>query len=337
MRGAARAPAPVLAAPLACALAVLGLVLALHAPTPARGASVLPVAVLFDFTFTVPLLWWWLAVRGRGASSRSLAFVFAASMLAAHVLVGHRTPVTSAWLAIVAGAIELVVLVRIALALRAARRTPGADFPALATAAAASLLGHNAASRAVAGELSFLAYALAGPWRRPVEGAGRFSHQRELGRGSLVAGIVMVIAMEMGAVHAALVRTHPRVAWTITLSSLWAVLWFFGDYQALRLRRSTLADGVLRLRVGLRASADVRVADIVTVRSGRLGDLPRAGDLLCAYPKPAEPNVLLELAEPVAAFGFYGWPHRVARIALAVDERERFLAALERARVNAGA
>ncbi len=191
----------------------------------------------------------------------------------------------------------------------------------------------NSPDRALGGELSLFAYALLGPWRRPVEGATRFSHQRELGRGSLVAGMLLVLLVEMGAVHAALVRTHPHVAWTLTIASAWAALWLLGDYQALRLRRSEFTGGVLRLRVGLRACADVPLADIVVARAGRLGGLPHGRGLLRAYPKPAEATVLLELATPVVARGLYGRQRPVRGIALAPDDRARFVAALAAAGV----
>ena len=145
----------------------------------------------------------------------------------------------------------------------------------------------------------------------------------------------MAILFEMGALHAALVHAHPRPAWTLTLSSLWGVLWFLGDYQALRLRRSVLEDGVLRLRVGLRASADVPLEDIACVRCGRLGELPRNRGLLRAYPRRAEPTVLIELAHPVRAHGVYGWPVLATSIALAPDEAKHFAAQLEAARAAA--
>ena len=96
MNAAPRTRPPALLAPVACTFAGGALAVALRVPLSAKGAHVVPVAVLFDFTFTVPFLWWLLAVRGRGASVRSLALVFAASMVGARVLVGHRTPVTSA-------------------------------------------------------------------------------------------------------------------------------------------------------------------------------------------------------------------------------------------------
>lgn len=335
MNAAVRARVPAWAPPVACAALALALVALLRLPAATlgpRGARVLPAAVLFDFTVTVPLVWWWLAVRGRGASRRSLALVAGACVTLAHAVVGDRTPFTRMALAAIGGALELFVALRIALAVRAARRTSGNDFVDRVETATAELFGRGAVARAVGGELALLGYAIAGPWRRPAGGAGRFGHQDELGRGAIVAGLLMVIACEAGAVHAGLVHAHPRWAWTLTLSSVWGALWLWGDWQSLRLRRSTLADGVLELRVGLRARASVPVARIAAVRTGREAADARGAGVLLAYPKPAEATVLLELDGPLDAFGFYGWPRRVTRIALAPDERARFLAELDAAR-----
>ncbi|MFN8589041.1 MAG: hypothetical protein U0704_14715 [Candidatus Eisenbacteria bacterium] len=49
------------------------------------------------------------------------------------------------------------------------------------------------------------------------------------------------------------------------------------------------------LRVGLRAEAQVPLARIVAVRSCRPDELAGAKDVLRAFPKPAEPTVLVEL------------------------------------------
>ncbi len=332
MTSVTRPRVPAWLPPVACALPVALIALLLHRPLTGRAAVVGPVAALFDFTFSIPLLWWWLAVKGRRASKRSLAYVFVASMLAARLLVGERTPVAATWIGAVAVALEMVVIARVALAVRAARSASAADFAEHVQAATANLLGAGTAARIVGDEVAFLGYALLGPWWRPVEGPGRFSHQREQGRGSMVAGLLMLIALETGAVHAGLVHAHPRIAWTFTLSSLWAALWLFGDYQAMRLSRSTLTADALELRVGVRARGVVPLAAIVDVRAGRLGDLPRDRALLKAYARPTEPTVLLELSEPVMAHSMYMPLRARRRIALAPDDRARFLAELEAAR-----
>jgi hypothetical protein len=196
-------------------------------------------------------------------------------------------------------------------------------------AAAASLFGGPGTLARVAGdEIALLAYAGAGPWLRPREGPERFSHQRELARGSMVAAFVLLIVLEGGAIHAALVHAHPRIAWPLAALNLWSLLWLLGDYQALRVRRSSIGHGVLSLRVGLRASAEVQLSDIVAVRACTWSSRPAGPGLLNAFPKPAEPTLLLELAAPVAAERLYAPSRRYDRIALAPDERARFLAAL---------
>ncbi len=332
MTGLTRPRVPAWLPPAACALPALALAVLLHRPLAGRAAIAVPVAALFDFTFSIPLLWWWLAVKGRGASRRSLVVVFVASMLAARLVVGGRTPVTTAWLGAVAGALELVLIARIALAVRAARRAREVDFAERVQVATAGLLGPGGVARAVGDELAILGYALLGPWWRPLEGPGRFSHHRDQGRGSLVAGLLMVLALEAGAVHAGMVHAHPRIAWTLTVSSLWGALWLFGDYQAMRLGRSTLGAVALELRVGLRARITVPYAAIAAVRSGRFEDLPRDRTLLRAYARPTTPTVLIELREPVIGHSMYRPSRSRMRIALAPDDLPRFLPALEAAR-----
>jgi hypothetical protein len=314
------------APPLACLGLAAVLVAVSRLPLTGTDARVVPVAVMLDFTVTVPFAWWWLAVRGGGASKRSLAVVTAISLLVAKLTIGDRTPVTRAWLGVVGVAIELALFVRIVMAVRAARAAADADLADRADAAAADLFGTGAVARAVGGELAIVLHALAGPWFRPTEDRARFTHHRNASRGTLVAGISMAIAIEMTGLHLLLVRAHPQLAWVLTVSSIWALLWLFGDYQALRLRRSRVVHGMVHLRVGLRAGVDIPAARVTAMRSGKIGPVPDGA--LRAVPKPAEPNVLLTLAEPTRVRGFYGIERVVTQIALAVDEPERFVAAL---------
>jgi hypothetical protein len=110
-------------------------------------------------------------------------------------------------------------------------------------------------------------------------------------------------------------------AWVWTALDLWAVIWLLGDYQALRLRRSSVGGEALHLRYGLRWSVDVPLEAIVAVEPVRAESEWKRKDVL----KVAildEPRWLISLAEPVVVNGLAGIRKTVRGIALLPDDDE---------------
>ena len=90
----------------------------------------------------------------------------------------------------------------------------------------------------------------------------------------------------------------------MTALDVYGILWLLGDYHALRLRPTTIEDGVLHLRYGLRWNVDVPLSNIAELKSGT-----RKGALKVAR-------------------GLIGITRTIDAIAILPDEPERFEAAL---------
>ena len=83
--------------------------------------------------------------------------------------------------------------------------------------------------------------------------------------GSLVAGLSLAIVVETAVLHLALAARHPWLAWTLSASSVGALLWLLADYRALGrggIRRD--AGGALDLRIGRRATARLAPGDVAS-------------------------------------------------------------------------
>jgi hypothetical protein len=154
----------------------------------------------------------------------------------------------------------------------------------------------------------------------------RFSY-RSSRSGGLVLGLAMAIGVETIALHALFMRSHPWVAWTLTLTSVYALWWIVSDYRAMGTGAVAVSDAV-QLDVGRRVHARFTLADIAGVSRPTWRERPtRAADYLNAT-KPAEPNVLITLKTPATARLAGGVRRSVQRIGLHVDDPAAMVAAL---------
>lgn len=150
--------------------------------------------------------------------------------------------------------------------------------------------------------------------------------------GSLLAGLGLAVLVEMTVLHLWLVGRHPVLAWTLTASSLLALLWLAADYRAVGRGAVRLGADVLDLQVGRRFAVRLSPAAVVTAVRPGWRDLPAAGTPAAAgylnLMKPVSPNVLLTLAAPVEIRLPGGLRRSVQRLGLHLDEPEAFLALL---------
>ncbi len=262
--------------------------------------DVLAWGLTFDLTLTVPLLYLIIVVRGGRLSAATVAPVFVICVAIAARIVPHGQQEFLHQLRFLAVPLDVVTLWLVA------RR--------LASGSSQTLLDRLAAS-----ELTMLLYGLLSWHTKPPAG---FTVHKRSGWGSVVAAIVVVIVAESIGVHLLLQQWSVRAAWIATALDLYGVLWFFGDYNALRLRPTTIDAGALHLRYGLRWAADVPLANIVAVQPVE-GDWKRKGTLKIAMFD--EPKLRIQFREPVEARGFGGLVRRtIDAIVILPDEPELF-------------
>jgi len=266
----------------------------------------------------------------RGAwPPASIAAVFLLSALAARRLVPAEGDGFFHGLRWLTAPLELAllswILVRAARARRAPRSGIDLDLHARIRATTRALLWNRVAAEALSFEIAVLAYAV-GPRRAPhvPRGASAFTYHRKIGYGAVVGAMAMVVLAETFPVHLLLARWRPGVAWTATALGLYTLLYLLADWRASRSRPIVLDAETLTVRTGIRWTIAVPRATIASLsrRAPRGGEKPLRAALLGAV------NVWIELAEPVVAAGPYGRERHITRLALWLDEPERFAAAL---------
>ena len=124
------------------------------------------------------------------------------------------------------------------------------------------------------------------------------------------------------------IKKGPAAAWAITLLTLWSVVWFLAQSEAVKFRPIELSDNQLRYRFGLSWSANIPLDQI---KSGRLADVSEilSGDDLFMSPLGSKRNVVLEFHTPIRFSGLFLQKRYETQAAISLDSPLPFLKELE--------
>lgn len=304
------------------------------------GGARVSVGLTLDLAVVVPALFFALVARPRKWPLSSLAPLVALGLLTAHLVVPPQHLASQQLLRGLPMVLEAALMAwiggRTVTALRRLRaeRAAGApDARRVIREVARAVLGKNAAAEALAFEAAVLYYGLLA-WRSPLPPAHgeRFTSYRRNGYTQVMIGLVMVMICEIFAGHVIAQRLwNPVAAWILTALGVYGVIWFLGDWQALRRRPIELGPEALELRVGLRWDVTIPYERIRCLR--RLTATARKGPGLNVSVL-GSPGFELELSEPVEAVGVYGRRKTADRIRLQADDPEELETRL-RARLEA--
>lgn len=153
-----------------------------------------------------------------------------------------------------------------------------------------------------------------------------FSYHRKSLYPLLWGAFLFGSVLEMVVLHLLLQQWNETVAWVLTGLSIYGILWIVGDLNAARLHPIVLDGDTLHLRVGLRWRATIALEDITSISRPAMRDSKKPGYL--GFTLAGEPQMVLELARPVTAHGFFGLTREVSRVGLFVDDQAAFRAAL---------
>jgi hypothetical protein len=302
----------------------------------APDVSMVSTAVTIDIIVVVPLLYYLLIVRGAGVPAITVLPVFRLCVAAAGLVLPLNERGLYEMTAPAARLAELgmaaFVLYRFQLGLCAFRAADTGDVLERLTLGVRAALPRTVpsvdrAAGAIAFEATLLWYAHRG-WRlepdAPAE-AMAFSGHRKSGYTGLIIGVLMVIGIEMLAVHLLVALWSVVAAWVITGLTAYCAIWIIGDLQAVRLRPSWVSGKFVCMRLGLRWTVTTPQHQILRIRM--LGGSEKiAGALRLALPNA--PRVLVELKAPATAIGAYGLRREVDAIELGLDDPAQFVRAL---------
>ncbi len=285
------------------------------------GSSVLATAITLDLTMTVPGLVYFFLIRTRRLPWIAVIPTVAAGYLIAtlaipkqhHGLLEHMR-----WLVM---PVELAVVTYLLIQVRrifSATPQGEGDFVTRLRTAAVDMLGNRVVAGILATEIGILYHAFKG--KRDAKDPSYTVHRRS-GYGSVLVGLFIVILVEAIALHFLVSLWSNTFAWVLTGLTGYAVIWFVGDYRALRGRPILLTPTALHVRVGLRWEISVALDSILEVRA-HLTQKEKSRDTLTAVVL-GKPNLCLSVRHPVDVIGMYGIRKRANEIWLQVDEPDR--------------
>lgn len=313
------------------ALAVSVLMIAI---SPAvSDSSVLATAAAIDLVITLPIVYYFL-IRGSAVPRVTVVPVFIACVLAGAAALpdGHRGFFN---IVIMFGvpAVELTVLGYLGYRIFKTRRAyldesrSGSDLMETLRLAIVRDLKPAFVARAAAFEIGIFAIAFF-KWKAPENGG--FSYHRRSGAQSVLIVFLCVLVVETIVLHILLSLWSPAAAWLMTAISVYFAFQVFAHLKAVRLRPIEISDREIRLRCGILGDAVITRDQIVRVETVSPAS-PRHLETFDLLPLGAmsQPNLRIDLSEPVSVFGVYGVEKRVSNIRIAIDEPEQFIEALQ--------
>ncbi len=296
--------------------------------------ELLSEAASIDLTLGVTLAYYLLVVRRGLAAVRTVLPVFLASVVAARYTLpaDHRDAV--GYLRYLAVPFEVAVLALIVAGVRGTRRRLAAaglelDVPERIRTVLGGSATQSRVVEIVATETSLLYYAFAAWLRRPFvpSGVRAFSYHRRNSLAAIFYTLCMASAVETIAVHFVLRVVAPRAAFVALAVSAFGTVWILGFARAVQLRPILVSDSTLHVRSGVQWALDVPRAAIEHIEFGRVR-APRKGTPGYLRATLGQPNVLVELREPMRAHGPYGITRQVRQLGLVIDDLAGFRAAM---------
>lgn len=167
-------------------------------------------------------------------------------------------------------------------------------------------------------------------WKRRPLAANEFSYHKESGTITLLIAVIGIVAIEMVTVHVLLSKWSTVLAWILTIASAYTAVQLFGFAKAVSRRLITIEGEVLTLRYSFLKEAEIPLDCIKNVRIEK-GDLDpkEKWEKLSLLHHLEGHNVVIELHEPAVLHGMYGTKREFTRMALFVDEKEKFLEQLD--------
>ena len=295
----------------------------------------LAYGVSADLVLTLPVLFWWLLLRGprRTAwwSSAGAAWSVVAVAAAGWLAAGWLLPATQAPAVVAAPLAQVFAAVALGAAavylLGWMTETDGVIDPVdRVSSRLGGAFGQGIVAKALTAALApgATVFGLAfSSWRHAPAapaGAKAFGQHRRSLHGEMLLGLLVASVAEVLAVHFLAARWSVGVAWVLTVLSLYGSIWLIADYRAAVLRPVLLKDDAVQIRAGLRFQLDVPLASVDRIDSKR-PDVPSMALTILS-----EPEQWLVFSEPVLAKGPYGIRREVRAVGVTVDQPSEFIA-----------
>lgn len=117
---------------------------------------------------------------------------------------------------------------------------------------------------------------------------------------------------------------HPLAAWLVTVLTLWSVVYYYAQIEAIRHRPIEITDTHLLFRFGLSWSADIPLSDVVEIKALTPSD---KFDHFSHFVSPmgSQKNILINFNQPIKFIGRYGFYKKRSHAVISVDAPQELI------------
>lgn len=265
-----------------------------------------------DLMIAIPILFW-LVIGRRASTIRKEIATIALLGMAVTLLIVPGAAVSAArlvWL------VELVLIGGVVWRLRSAiaRSDRDQSLRMRIREIAREVIPFGPAADAVATEVALIAYAFSPKRIIEVTDPGHRWKDTDSWAGVVIGLGIAIIAESIG-IHLWLHQTRPVLAWIVLALDLYGILWLAGDCRALSVSGAKIVDGVFVIDFGMRWRGRVPVSKI-----GGVERFTEDHDLDLKLSLVEDPDVVLNLRDPVTFVAVYGIRKRVRSLGLRLED-----------------
>lgn len=183
----------------------------------------------------------------------------------------------------------------------------------------------------VVGEIAMVRYAFFW-WRIKSEYLPHqypFTMHRKSGVGVTIGALMLATIAETIAVHLLLANWNYTLAIVLLMLSIYSFVFLIGYLAAIYKRPTLIENNQLLLRIGFVWYAVIDLSNIETIETVRRVDEADKTILNVASSLLILPNILITLKTPQTLTWLYGIKKTTSKIALYMDERDKFIEALK--------
>ena len=291
----------------------------------------LALGITLDLTLTAPLVYW-LLIRSSTIPKTTVVPVFILGILLGTLILPVEQQDYLNWIKTwCLPLVEGIVLSYVAYQLYRVRRLyqtqENADFYTQTLHVVQELFPKKI-SYFMASELVVPYYCLGRRKTKPLTKNQFYYHQKS-GSVALLWALVMIIIVELIALHLLIGLFSEVAAWCLTILSAYTCAQLIALIRSLKKRPIEITDEVLWLKYGTCANAPIAFSQVEDLEFYQSGSLPEEVVYLSPLGEMERPNLILTLKEAVPIHLIFGKEVLASKIAFYVDEPQELKVQLE--------
>jgi len=294
----------------------------------------LSTGITVDLLLTLPLVYF-LVIRKRNIPKTTIVPVFILGLIIASSILPsnqqHFLDGVKYWfLPILEISVFTFVFIKVRKAVKTftVNKSSSFDFYTVLKQTTAEIAPPKIA-KAIAMEIAVFYYCFF-KWKAAPVPPNGFTYHKDTGTRAVALTLIFLILIETFSFHLLLVENYPVVAWVLTGLSIYSGFQILGFMKSLNQRPTYIKNGMLHLRYGILAEADL---DISTIDSIELNSRPIEKEdgitFLSLAGELEGQNLIVHFKKEQSLNGLYGLKKRFTKLALHIDDKDRFYQTLK--------